>query len=217
MNGHRPKPDLLFVTLVHQALRADSDRLADATSALESADAQGLRGLRVFFDEYRAQLCLHHAHEDNLFFPALQAILDADQMPLAKLAHQHGMLDSDLQAISEGLASLAIPSDDFAADHTDVVKTMFGMAAHLGAHLTMEEETILPLMESSLSPATYQRLEAQARKRTPRRRAQFLIPWLIAHATPSQQSALFKSTPPLRVAYLVNRRRYRFLDRALTC
>jgi hypothetical protein len=40
MTGQQ-QPDLLFVTLIHQALRADADRLVDATSALQSGDAQG--------------------------------------------------------------------------------------------------------------------------------------------------------------------------------
>lgn len=101
----------------------------------------------------------------------------------------------------------------FFIEHTVLIDTVSDMAAHPGAHLTMEEETILPLVESTLLPATYKQLEAQARKLTPRRRAQFLIPWLIAHSTPDQKRALFKSAPPLGAAYLVNRRRYR----ALTC
>ena len=209
------KPDLLFVTLIHQALRVDADRLVAAASGLNSAEEQRIASLRMFFDEYRGQLCLHHAHEDDLFFPALQAVVDESRRPIAELAAQHRTLDSDLQAIGEGLASLGTPSGDFAAAHAEVVSTMIGMAKQLDAHLTMEEETVLPLMASAVPRATYKQLEAQARKLTPRRRARFLIPWVIAHATPDQRKYLFKSAPPLRAAYLVNRHRYRHFDRAL--
>lgn len=215
MTGQQ-QPDLLFVTLIHQALRADADRLVDATSALQSGDAQRLTGLRVFFDEYGGQLCLHHAHEDDLFFRALQALVEESHRPIAELATQHETLDSDLQAIGDGLASLDSESGDFAAEHADVVSSMIGMAKHLDAHLTMEEEAVLPLMASAVPRATYKQLEAQARKLTPRRRAQFLIPWVVGHATPNQRRDLFKSAPPLRVAYLVNRHRYRLVDRALS-
>jgi hemerythrin-like domain-containing protein len=217
VTGEHPNPDSLFVTLIHQALRVDADRLVAATSTLQSADAERLSGLRLFFDEYREQLGTHHAHEDNLFFPALQAILDADRLPLAEIAAQHGTLDADLEAIREGLASLAAPTGDFAVHRKNVVNIMVAMTAHLDAHLTVEEQTILPLVESTLPSATYKQLEAQARKQTPRRRTKFMIPWLMAHATPGQQRALLKSAPPLRAVYLVNRRRYRLLDRALTC
>ena len=214
MTGQR-KPDLLFVTLVHQALRVDADRLVGAVSALHSAEVRRLANLRLFFDEYRGQLSLHHAHEDGLFFPALQAVVDESQVPIAELATQHGTLDSDLQAIGDGLASLSSPSGDFFAEHADVVRSTIGMAKHLDAHLTMEEETVLPLFASAVPQASYKQLEAQARKLTPRRRARFLIPWIIEHATADQQRDLFRSAPPLRAAYLVNRRRYRRFDRAL--
>jgi hemerythrin-like domain-containing protein len=209
------KPDLLFVTLIHQALRVDADRLVAAASALDSVDVQRIAGLRLFFDEYRGQLCLHHAHEDDLFFPALQAVVDESREPIAELEVQHGALDSDLQAIGDGLASLGTPSGDFAAEHTGVVSSMIGMAKHLDAHLAMEEETVLPLMASAVPRATYKQVEAQSRKLTPRRRARFLIPWIIGHATPDQRRDLFKSAPPLRAAYVVNRHRYRLFDRAL--
>jgi iron-sulfur cluster repair protein YtfE (RIC family) len=214
MTGQQ-EPDFLFVMLIHQALRVDADRLVAATSTLQAGDTQRLTGLRAFFDEYRGQLCLHHAHEDDLFFPALQGVVDESRAPIAELAAQHGTLDADLQAIGNGLRSLGTPSGDSAAEHADVVSNLIGMAKHLDAHLTMEEETVLPLMASAVPRATYKQLEAQARKLTPRRRAQFLIPWIVAHAIPDQRCALFKSAPPLRAAYLVNRRRYRLFDRAL--
>jgi hemerythrin-like domain-containing protein len=209
------KPDLLFVTLIHQALRVDADRMVASASALSPAEVQRLAGLRFFFDEYRGQLCLHHAHEDDLFFPALQAVVDESQAPILELAIQHGTLDSELQAIGDRLASLSSPSGDFAAEKADVVSSMTGMAKQLDAHLAMEEEKVLPLMASAVPQATYKQLEAQARKLTPRRRARFLIPWIIGHATPDQQRDLFKGAPPLRAAYLVNRHRYRTFDRAL--
>ena len=125
MTGQR-QPDLLFVTLVHQALRVDADRLVAAVSALHSAEVRRLANLRLFFDEYRGQLCLHHAHEEGLFFPALQAAVDESQVPIAELATQHGTLDSDLQAIGDGLASLSSPSGDFAANHLFGETSFFG-------------------------------------------------------------------------------------------
>jgi hypothetical protein len=216
VTGQR-KPDFLFVTLIHQALRVDAERLVAATAAVRSDGARRLTGVRAFFDEYRAQLCLHHSHEDSIFFPALRAVLEADGVPFAELAGQHEALDGELEAVRSGLAAIAAAPGDVGTDHADVVDRVSDMATHLGAHLTMEEETILPLVESNFLPATYKQLEAQARRLTPRRRAQFLIPWLVAHSTPEQQRALFKSAPPLRAVNMVNRRRYRVLDRALAC
>ena len=43
------------------------------------------------------------------------------------------------------------------------------------------------------------------RKATPRDRARFMVPWLVAHASPDQRTALFRSIPPLRLLYWLNR------------
>jgi hypothetical protein len=42
-----------------------------------------------------------------------------------------------------------------------------------------------------------------------------MIPWIVEHASPDQRKALFRSAPPLRIVYLLNRRRYRRLDKVL--
>lgn len=217
MNSHRPKPDLTLVNLIHHSLRADAARLAATVTALDPSDQPGrLPAIRAFFDQYRGQLTMHHTHEDELFFPALEARVGASRMHLSELDSQHEALDAAVHAASDRLAILADPAGDFAADRAQAVGALSAMADLLDARLALEEQTALPLTESEMPAAHYKRLEIRARKQTPRPRAQFMIPWLIAHATPSQQQALFRSAPPLRLFYWLNRRRYRHLDQALT-
>ena len=210
------KPDLTFVTLIHHSLRADAVRLAATIAELSPTDRRGrLPGVQAFFGHYREQLIMHHSHEDELFFPALAARVGAGRMHLAELAGQHEALDAALQAVGEGLTVLADPAADFAAGRVRAASTLSTMAGLLAAHLTLEEQTALPLFESDMPAADYKKLEARARKATPRPQAQFLVPWVIAHATPDQRHALFRSAPPLRLAYQLNHRRYRRLDQAL--
>ncbi|HEX6521421.1 MAG TPA: hemerythrin domain-containing protein [Streptosporangiaceae bacterium] len=217
MSRNQAKPDLTLVTLIHQSLRADAARLAAAIEALDPGDRPTrLPAIRAFFDQYRAQLVMHHTHEDKLFFPALQARAGAVRMHLDALKDQHYALDSALQAVSSRLAVLADPAGDFATDRASAADAISAMGRQLTAHLALEEQTALPLLESQMPAADYKQLEATARKTTPRPQAQFMIPWLIAHATPGQQKALFRSAPPLRLFYCLNRRRYRRLDQALT-
>ena len=210
------KPDLTFVNLIHHSLRTDAARLAAAIAGLSPGDRRDrLPGIEAFFGQYREQLILHHRHEDELFFPALAARVGADRMHLTELAGQHEALDAALQAACESLTALAGPAADFAADRARAVSTLSTMAGLLDAHLTLEEQTALPLFESDFPAADYKRLEARARKATPRPQAQFLVPWVIEHATPDQRNALFRSAAPLRLAYQLNYRRYRRLDQAL--
>jgi hypothetical protein len=74
MSGERSKPDLTLVNLIHQSLQVDGARLAAAIAALDPGNRPSrLPGIQAFFDQYRGQLAMHHDHEDELFFPALEA------------------------------------------------------------------------------------------------------------------------------------------------
>ncbi len=213
MATDKTKPDLTFVNLTHQALRADGARLVVTIAALEPHDrGSRLSGVREFFDKYREQLVSHHTHEDRLFYPALAARVGEDRMHLDELVSQHHQLDGVLQAIGEGLADLAEPDADFSANRTKVVGDLSTMVEQLSAHLDFEERTALPLFVSDMPVAEY---KSKARKATPREQSGFLIPWIVEHASPDQLKALFRSAPPLRIVNLLNRRRYRRLDEAL--
>jgi hypothetical protein len=214
--GQRSRPDLLFVTLIHQALRIDAGRLAAALAAVGSGDRPGqVAGIGAFYGQYRAQLALHHDHEDELFFPALAARVGADAMHLGELTGQHHALDAALQAVADRLAVLADPAGDFAAGHASAASALAAMTELLAAHLTLEERYALPLYESEMPAAENRKLEARVRKTTPLARARFLIPWVIAHASSDQRTALFRSAPPLRIFYWLNLRYYRRFDQAL--
>jgi len=214
--SHQNRPDLTFVTVIHQALRADAGRLAAAVAAVGPGDRPGrVADIAAFYGQYRDQLALHHRHEDELFFPALAARVGADAMHLGELTAQHEALDGVLAEVSDRLAALAGPAGDFAADQAGAASALSAMTALLTAHLALEEQYALPLYETEISAAENKRLEARVRKDTPRALARFLVPWLIAHASPAQRAALFRSAPPLRLLYWLNLRYYRRFDRAL--
>lgn len=137
-------------------------------------------------------------------------------MHLNALAGQHEALDAAIHAARDALAALADPAGNFTADRARATDALTVMAELLAAHLTFEEETALPLTKSEMPAAEYKKLEARARKATPRPQARFMIPWVIAHCTADQQQALYRSAPPFRLLYRLNRRRYRHLDQALT-
>jgi len=214
--GQLNRPDMTIVTVIHQALRVDAGRLAAAVAAVGPGDRPGrVAGIAAFYGQYRDQLALHHRHEDELFFPALAARVGADAMHLGELTAQHEALDAALAAVSDRLGALADPAGDFAAGQAAAASALSAMTGLLTAHLTLEEQYALPLHESQIPVAEHKRLEARARKDTPRDLARFLIPWLIAHASPGQRAALFRSAPPLRLLYGLNLRYYRRFDQAL--
>jgi hypothetical protein len=117
-------------------------------------------------------------------------------MRLNALADQHEALDVALHAAWDALAALADPAGNFTADRARAADALSAMAEFLAAHLTLEEQTALPLTESEMPAAEYGKLETKARKATPRAQARFMIPWVIAHSTADQRKALYRSAPP---------------------
>lgn len=209
-------PDLTFVSLIHQSLRADGPRLVSTVAALQPGDRESrLPEVRTMYGKYREQLIAHHTHEDRIFFPALAAKAGEDAMHLDELMTQHGQLDEVLDAIEKGFGELADPASDFEATRNNLTGELSTMVEHLTTHLDFEEKTALPMFASEMSPDEYTKLEAQARKATPREQASFMVPWLVEHASPEQQKALYRLAPPFRILNLLNRRRYRRLDGAL--
>jgi hemerythrin-like domain-containing protein len=210
------KPDLIFVELIHESLRTDGKRLLDSVAALNSEGPSRVPAIRAFFEHYSNQLLLHHSHEDRIFFPAVEARVGAERMQLAELTRQHEALDADLRTVSHELAVLDGSGGDFAAGRDRACGALSKLNESVANHLDLEEAAVLPLVESEIPVADYKRLENQARHATPRAQAQFLIPWIVAHASPTQQTDLFRSAPPLWLVNLVARRRYRRLDLAGT-
>ncbi len=216
MSTDRSVPDLTFVELIHQALRADGARLVEAAAALEPQDRTRLAGTREYYDRYREQLVAHHTHEDQIFFPALAARVGESAMQSDELMAQHHQLDGVLQEVATGLAALDDTGRDFAADRAKVVRDLSTMVEHLNTHLDLEEKIALPLMVSNVPGDEYKELEAKVRKATPRAQAGFMVPWMAENATSKQRNTWFRSAPPLRIVYLLNRRRYRRLAEVLT-
>ena len=177
MSTDRAAPDLIFVTLIHQALRTDGDRLVDTVGALEPEDRKGrLPRVRAVHAAYREQLVSHHTHEDHLFFPALVARVGEDRMHLLELTSGHQQLDGVLEALDVDFAALADPNRDFSATRTTMSEDLSTMVETLNAHLDLEEKTALPLFASEMPTAEYDACQAKARKATPGGTVQFHDP-----------------------------------------
>jgi hypothetical protein len=215
MSTDRAAPDLIFVTLIHRALRADGDRLVETVGDLKPEDRNGrLPRVRAFYTAYRQQLVSHHTHEDNLFFPALVARVGEDRMHLLELTSGHQQLDGVLEALDADFAALEDPNRDFSATRKTVSDDLSTMVEKLNGTSIWRRRRRFPSSRRRCRPRNTTRFEAKARKATPREQSSFMIPWLVEHASPDQRRTLFRSAP-LRIVYLLTRRRYRRLDGAL--
>jgi hypothetical protein len=148
MSGDQPKPDLTFASLIHQSLRTGAARIAADITALSLGNRLArLPGIQAFFGRYRAQLAIHHRHEDELFFPALAATTGAGRIQLTELTGQHERPGAAVQAVHDRPADLA---GDFTTDRGKAASALSVMATLLRAHLTLEEQAAPPLLAQEI-------------------------------------------------------------------
>ena len=213
----RTRHHLTLVNLIHQSLRADAQRLPAAVTALDPSDRPGrLPRIRAFFDQYRAQLATHHDHEDELFFPALQARVGADEMHLNALAGQHEALDAALHVACDALAALTDPAGDFTADRARAADALSVMAELLAAHLTRGGRNRAAPYRIGNARRGIQQTRGQGAQGNPPAAGTVHDP--MDHRPLHRRSAEspVQVGSPTRLLYWLNRRRYRHLDQALT-
>lgn len=157
MRGPRPLALAAQLRWVHDMLRRDllsiqqlATRVSEGASAsaieteLRSLQSNGpLFQLRVNCLSYCRTLGSHHSNEDAILFPAvrdaapqLAAIVDrleADHLVVAGLLDQIGELSSDLVD---------------RATRRALVEALNDLSSNLLRHLDLEEETLLPILES---------------------------------------------------------------------
>ena len=91
------QPDLTLYKLIHKGMRGDTARLAAAVAGLTEADRSArmpaiVRWYEGFFRDFE----LHHAAEDDIFFPALAERLPVFADRMARLDAEHHVLLSAL-------------------------------------------------------------------------------------------------------------------------
>ena len=171
----------------HDAFRRDLDRLEAAALAGQGSAA----AVRAGWDNFKAQLLIHHSVEDSHLWPALRrAVADrpSDLALTEDMVSEHAQLDPLLAAVDQALA-------DDAVDLEGRGKELSGALNH---HLIHEEERALPLIQSVLTPADWRRFTAQMRRRQGLRDAAVYVPWLL-DGTPTAAQHRFWALLPAPV------------------
>lgn len=169
----------------------DLDRLIAAAVARNGGTPQ----VRAGWENFKAQLHIHHTVEDSELWPRLRSVVSrpSDVALVDQMEAEHAQLDPLLDTVDEALAG---PADDL-ADHARA------LSSALCDHLTHEEASALPLVQSELTPADWRAFAGQMRRRQGIRGAAVYVPWIIDGWPRDQQHRfLTKLPPPVR---LINR------------
>jgi len=181
--------DFTMMYVTHDAFRRDLGRFT-ALSAAGRADAPGVR---AGWENFKAQLLLHHSVEDTHLWPRVRRAAAGRPAGLAlleEMEEEHAQIDPLLAAVDDALAGSASNLATHAAE----------LASALEWHLTHEEDAALPLIQSVCTTGDWRAFAGEMRRRQGVKGAAIYVPWILDGAAPDGQQRFLAALPaPVRV------------------
>src|SRR6266700_2023809 len=181
--------DFTMMYVTHDAFRRDLGRLS-AASAAGTAHAPGVR---AGWENFKAQLLLHHSVEDTHLWPRVRHAAAGQPARLAlldEMAAEHALIDPLLAAVDEALSGSA----------SNLAAHIAGLASALEWHLKHEEDAALPLIQSVCTPVDWRAFAGEMRRRQGVKGAAIYVPWILDGAGPDGQQRFLAALPaPVRV------------------
>jgi iron-sulfur cluster repair protein YtfE (RIC family) len=177
--------DFTVMYAAHDAFRRDLDRFA----AIVDAGKAGSPHVRDGWENFKRQLRIHHTAEDAALWPRFERVVRRKPRELAllkEMEHEHSLIDPLLAAVDEALPD---PADDL-GEHVHELRTA------LDKHLSHEEMSALPLIQSVLTQADWQGFTAEIRRRQGLKGAAVFVPWVVDGIRPTDRSRFLAAMPP---------------------
>jgi iron-sulfur cluster repair protein YtfE (RIC family) len=183
--------DFTMMYVTHDALRRDVGRLLQAVAAGRAESP----AVRAGWENFKAQLHLHHTVEDDDLWPRLYRAVDGQPEQLAMLQEmeaEHAVLDPMLESVETALT-------DGDGDASGLGDRVVALAGALEAHLHHEETTALPLIQAVLTPKDWKAFGAAMRKAQGLKGASVYVPWIVDGASTADRQRFFAMLPaPLK-------------------
>jgi hemerythrin-like domain-containing protein len=207
-------PDLTTYYVIHRNMRVSTRRLAAAVADVTEADrAERGHALRRWYAGFEDELHTHHTVEDTIFFPSLFERLPSLRAYLARIDDEHDELNRLLERTHDALAAVANSNRDWTESIASARNVTSDLESLIDQHLDFEDAEILPLFSRHYSRADYEALDKEAIAGTGMKQLAYTVPWLMAGATPDEQTQMLDNAPfILRVLWMATRRRYARLE-----
>ena len=205
--------DLNGMYMAHHAFRRDLARFAAAARNTPVEDTDVWRALGVRWTQFGSILHHHHTTEDDVLWPQLLDVADADgRATLEAMEAEHELIDPLLASCAAGFAAMASTPDaatrDRLADVTEQARDV------LSDHMRHEETAALPLVQELLSAEGWERVEKAAGEGKGVRDLVFLVPWVADGLDSAQLQTAYRSVgQAFRVLLALTRSSYERRER----
>ena len=209
------QPDLTIYKLIHRGMRADTARLATAVSTVTEADRTSrIPAMVRWYDGFLHDFELHHAAEDDIFFPALAERVPVFAERLDRIDAEHHSLLAALEAVREALGAMADPAVAFRSVRGDAVDALWVAQDEVTSHLDHEDADVLPLFVRHMSKIEYEEIGERALKRAPSKSLLFSVPWVMSQADDEERIRIYREAElPMKILWRATRGRYDRLAR----
>jgi hemerythrin-like domain-containing protein len=151
-----PITDTSDMAYVHEAFRRGFGDARSQLSFIDDGDADRAAHFADYIRELLWFLHAHHAGEDELLYPLLVERVPEEADLFAKMDAQHSSVESSLQAADAAAATYR--DSGSAADAAALADACEALLALLSAHLTDEEDEVLPVAARSITPDEWAQL-----------------------------------------------------------
>ncbi|MBB5890253.1 hemerythrin domain-containing protein [Kutzneria kofuensis] len=187
--------DLTGFLITHHLIRRVVPELGSRLGHVGAGDAAAVERLTQWWHIFTEILEGHHAGEDRFVWPVALAA-DPGLIDIAQeLESQHGRLDGHLEAIDEGLRTLAKGPADWDAELTALLARIDGFDAMMRDHLELEETRMVPVLERDVSEQTFKALSGQLARNHSMDSFRRDLPMVLEMADPNARAAMIERIP----------------------
>lgn len=195
-----PLLDTHDMVVIHRAFRRESRLLASLIAAVPDGDTRRARVLAAHLRWYQRGLHNHHAGEDELLWPLLQARADFESEVVLRMEAQHERVAASLDQVMACLpgwqASARIPERD------RLVAALTAHRAVVLEHLDDEEAHLLPVAARHLTRREWDAQGEHFVASTPKRQLLIFLGAVLEDADARERASVLTAMPvPARLIW----------------
>jgi hemerythrin-like domain-containing protein len=187
-----------FLLAIHNAMRADSQRLIAAVADLDHGDAAAANALGRAFGVIVELIHDHHWTEDDAMYPFLIERVNGFEEDVVSLEEDHIELDSLMARIAARFRLLGHTLNDKLQTQTrgHLIEDVGAFQEHVVSHLQREEDVVLGAIDA-FSQADQKALHRQESKHATLRHVRLAVPWALSNTTGEEAKQLRAAAPKL--------------------